>query len=274
MNTSEEAIQSTRGFNCIFIHSSLDDAGLTTEQFRVLAHLSRRAGDGVAWASNASMASICRVREETIVACLRELERRRIIVREVRPGKTNRFQIMPPNGWDLKQLESVNGVGRTPSTPPKQSPPQTKPPHPPEIKPPHPPETKDGEGNPIKGIQQRESNGAGAPDPIAKSLPPEAEYWNANCGRLPKVAAWSPARQRHLTARRNDKFWVDNFKGAVLLVQKMPFLMGQNDRGWRADFSWIIERPDSVAKIVEGKYRETNGAAGPKKFIPRATSNL
>lgn len=163
-----EAVQSTRGFNCIFIHSSLDDAGLTSEQFRVLAHLSRRAGDGAAWASNATMAEKCRLHPDTVVACLKELERRRMIRREARPGKTTVVKIMPPNYWDLAQPAKLERNGRAASRP--ADPPETKggpSDHPPETKGGHPPETKGGEGNPPKVIP----NGAGAPaakEPAAK----------------------------------------------------------------------------------------------------------
>ena len=43
----------------IFIHSELDDLGLTSKAFRVYAHLARRAGKNGAFPSYASMGKIC-----------------------------------------------------------------------------------------------------------------------------------------------------------------------------------------------------------------------
>ena len=59
------------------IHSELDDAGLTAEQFRVMAHVCRRFGDGdnqrQCDASIESMARVCKLREATVRKALREL---------------------------------------------------------------------------------------------------------------------------------------------------------------------------------------------------------
>lgn len=84
-------------------------------------------------------------------------------------------------------------------------------------------------------------------------LPDEAKFWNLNCGTLPKVINISPSRNRHLKERRKDLFWVANFKQAVVRVSQTEFCLGQNDRGWRASFDFILQ-PDAVTKIMEGKY--------------------
>ena len=175
-----EAVQSTRGFNCIFIHSILDDAGLTPQQFRLLAHISRRAGDGKSWASNKTMAEVCKMHEETVVSALAELERRKMVERISRPGKTTLWKVTPPEKWDIQNIPGTGLAGRIPATPRNQYPPETNPPHPPETNPPHPPETNPPEGNQSKVIQGRKSKKAQAP------LPPLPE--NLRVGELPK--AW------------------------------------------------------------------------------------
>ena len=93
-----EAVQSTRGFNVIFIHSSLDDAGLTPQQFRVFAHLSRRASDAVCWASLDTMAKTCRMHADTVKECLKWLETRQMISKETRQGKTTLWKVKPSSG--------------------------------------------------------------------------------------------------------------------------------------------------------------------------------
>ena len=44
------------------------------------------------------------------------------------------------------------------------------------------------------------------------------------------------------------------------LVLNSPFLLGENNRNWRADFDWIF-KPSNFVKILEGNYlkRESNG---------------
>jgi len=129
-STHQEAshvLQETKGFNIIFIHSSLDDAGLTPQEFRLFAHLSRRAGSGEAWASAASMATACRMHQDTVWAALNELERRRMVVREARPGKTTLIRLTKPSDWNLNPpgleghpLKPGDGNGGTPPTPPNR----------------------------------------------------------------------------------------------------------------------------------------------------------
>lgn len=38
-----------------------------------------------------------------------------------------------------------------------------------------------------------------------------------------------------------------------------PFLCGSNDRGWKADFDWIIANDGNAAKVLEGKYADSPG---------------
>jgi len=76
--------------------------------------------------------------------------------------------------------------------------------------------------------------------------------WNifAESHGLPKVIARSPERLRILTARVKDSFWFENFRGALDQLAGESWYLGQNDRGWRADFDWFI-RPKQVAMLIE-----------------------
>src|SRR5262245_47994625 len=65
--------------NIIFIHSALDDAGLTAAEFRVYAHLSRRAGSGKAWPSLSSICDVCKCRRSTAVKAIKSLESKNMI---------------------------------------------------------------------------------------------------------------------------------------------------------------------------------------------------
>lgn len=93
----------------------------------------------------------------------------------------------------------------------------------------------------------------GKKEKVAAELPVEAAFWNSNCGVLPKIAAVSPGRMKHLLARRQDLFWTANYEQAVVRLTKSAFCTGTNDRQWKADFDFILQ-PDAVSKIMEGKY--------------------
>ena len=56
--------------------------------------------------------------------------------------------------------------------------------------------------------------------------------------------------------------WKDNPDTAYFInlfskVKDIPFLMGDNDKGWMADLDFIL-RPDKVTKIMEGSYKSNS----------------
>lgn len=83
----------------IFVHSLLDDAGLSANEFRVYAHIARRAGSGSAFPAVASIADVCRIHKDTVWAVLRSLEERGMLVRESRAGLPNVYKITEPKDW-------------------------------------------------------------------------------------------------------------------------------------------------------------------------------
>jgi hypothetical protein len=61
-----------------------------------------------------------------------------------------------------------------------------------------------------------------------------------------------------------DKFFVDNWQDAVKKIGSIPGLCGKSGDGtWRADVDWFL-RPDSIVKIMEGKYDNWSGGKGDK----------
>lgn len=73
-------------------------------------------------------------------------------------------------------------------------------------------------------------------------------------------------RQTALAARWKDEWWRDNWKSAIDRGGGSAFLRGANDRGWMIDLEFFL-KPDTVAKILEGKYdnrpgttKQTSGA--------------
>lgn len=52
---------------------------------------------------------------------------------------------------------------------------------------------------------------------------------------------------------------LDEWREVFASCASTPFLRGENDRGWRADFDWIIENNEHAARVLEGKYQGSGG---------------
>jgi len=95
------------------------------------------------------------------------------------------------------------------------------------------------------------------------------DSWNAMAAAnsLPQVKATTAGRLKSVRARWTSPFWREHWKEALAAVPTRPFLLGQGDRGWRADFEWFV-RPDTVPKLIEGAYNGTPGNRAGKGAIP------
>lgn len=90
----------------------------------------------------------------------------------------------------------------------------------------------------------------------AVELKPEhvVEAWNATAQRLGlrAVRKFTPERRKKLATRIRQST-IDDFTEAIASIERSPFLLGENDRGWRADFDWMLE-PKNFTKLIEGTY--------------------
>jgi uncharacterized protein YdaU (DUF1376 family) len=78
-------------------------------------------------------------------------------------------------------------------------------------------------------------------------------YANEN-KKLPRAETFTKEREHKCRVRLNAKNFIENFKKAVQKSQDTPFLCGENARGWRADFDWLIANDTNIIKILEGRY--------------------
>lgn len=95
----EIVTQDVRDFGAIFIHSELDDAGLTPAEFRVYAHIARRAGSDGAYPGIDSMAEVCRLAKATVIDAVRMLESRKMIFVKREEGQRNRYHLTRQSAW-------------------------------------------------------------------------------------------------------------------------------------------------------------------------------
>jgi len=81
--------------------------------------------------------------------------------------------------------------------------------------------------------------------------------WNnfASENNLSLLKRLTSKRKNHLKARiKADNNFKDNFIKCLDLIIQSDFLIGNNDRGWKVDFEWIIKNDDNYNKVLEGKY--------------------
>ena len=76
-----------------------------------------------------------------------------------------------------------------------------------------------------------------------------------------------------LTDKRNtaiDKFikefTEEQFEQICRIANSTDFLVGKNDKGWKADFDFLM-RIDKATNIIEGKYNNTKGGINDFKQL-------
>lgn len=88
-----------------------------------------------------------------------------------------------------------------------------------------------------------------------KALVTPAEFleaWNA-VPRFIGARTLDGGRAKHFRARATDPAWADRWRQALAKAATIPFCLGAGERGWIADVDWFL-RPDTVTRILEGKY--------------------
>ncbi len=83
------------------ISAVVDDAGLTPTEFRVLAHICRRAGEGECWAGGQSIAASCRINLKTARRVVTDLSKKGWVSVQKRAGQTSVLKpTFPVNGTE------------------------------------------------------------------------------------------------------------------------------------------------------------------------------
>lgn len=91
--------------------------------------------------------------------------------------------------------------------------------------------------------------------------------WNELAARcdLASVQKLTDARRRKLAARLRDCGGLAGWRAALGKVEASRFLRGENDRGWRADFDFMLQE-SSFVKLMEGKYDDRNPQPAGKRY--------
>ena len=95
-----------------------------------------------------------------------------------------------------------------------------------------------------------------APADLTGRTPTPQEFvdlWNQVCGDLPKVNTLSDSRVRKIRLCLKQQS-IDCWRTVFERMNRTPFLKGEGDRGWRANFDWIINNAENADKVMSGSY--------------------
>jgi hypothetical protein len=90
------------------------------------------------------------------------------------------------------------------------------------------------------------------PPPLTKSEILDAWHERMVPLGFPAVAKMTGQRERQLAARLKDST-LEEWQRAMDALERSAFCRGENDRGWRADFDFLLQ-PKSFTKLLEGAY--------------------
>lgn len=95
------------------------------------------------------------------------------------------------------------------------------------------------------------------PPPQSGELDEAVAIWNdmAQRNELPIVQNFTDKRKRQLKARLKECSGLQGWRDVVAKIERIPGLLGENNRGWRADFDFVLKQ-DKFTKLMEGSYDE------------------
>lgn len=98
------------------------------------------------------------------------------------------------------------------------------------------------------------------------------DYYNATFqGKLPGIKAMTDTRKKAVKARV-AQYGKDAVMQVFSNVLDSPFLLGDNDRNWTADFDWIF-KPANFTKILERRYNGKRSDTNQKRRESRKILN-
>lgn len=86
------------------------------------------------------------------------------------------------------------------------------------------------------------------------------DIYNSVCVNLPEVLKLTDQRKSALKARLNE-YSLAQMGDVIQKASDSKFLNGFNEKGWTADFDWIM-KPTNFIKILEGNYVNKNNNHG------------
>ena len=112
----------------------------------------------------------------------------------------------------------------------------------------------------VKNIIIPFSNEKGKPPPCPHDK--IIKKYREQLPECPQIRLWPKTSKKYLQARwREDpeRQSIDYWEALFKYIRKSKFLLGDNQRGWVVDLSWIV-KAENFAKIVNGRYHNDKQA--------------
>lgn len=170
---------------------------------------------------------------------------------EITSQSTNRFTVVTVENYDLYQDKNSVPTSQTTSQSTNEQQTNNK-----RI-------TTSKQGNKGTKEQKKEIVVSDEIDPVDRAV----QIWNifAYDNGFSGVQKITKPRRTKCKARLKDCGGLDGWKAALDLIKKSKFLMGDNDRNWKASFDFLMIEA-RFTKLMEGGYSDNggggNGSAG------------
>lgn len=79
------------------------------------------------------------------------------------------------------------------------------------------------------------------------------DLYNRVCPSLPKAIKITDKR-RGIIRSAVEEHGIETIVETLSKVEEYPFLIGENDKGWKADFEWLMNK-NNLLKVMEGRYK-------------------
>lgn len=113
------------------------------------------------------------------------------------------------------------------------------------------------------------------PEPPARSAVPYrriVEMWNATCTSFPRLMGLSEKRRTKIGVRWKEMAELgdplDILQRLFDRMQESRFLQGDNRRGWKANFDWLMHNGENWRKVMEGNYDRVSEGGPPGPVQP------
>lgn len=80
------------------------------------------------------------------------------------------------------------------------------------------------------------------------------QIWNTSCPSFSRLVGLSDSRKNKLKVRLKEMGGLEMFETICKKMEESNFLKGDNQKGWRATFDWVITNSNNWVKIYEGQF--------------------
>lgn len=203
-----------------------------TQKLVLLALADWANDEGLCWPSIDRLCQKSGLKRRSVQMAIHAMEELGILRREEVAGKGCKYWIITP----VQEMHP-----RTKCTPPVQQM--------------HPTRALDAPNTSI--THQLNVNDSMSSDDDAPVRPDEIiDAWNSMAKRagLPEIKMLNPKRAASLKSRIKECPDVETWSTALQNIERSKFLRGENDRGWKANFDFLLQ-PSSFTKLIEGSYQ-------------------